>query len=137
MISLYDYTVSKLALADISSIDRFAKFTSHFDFFINSDLFHILLGYGFGYMHSPDGLSTLLVNTGLIGTCAFTMFFLYPVFKIPRNTDYRIGLFSALIISVILVLISVSEFYYIHMWFLGALAWHEYGKEQAVINVDS
>ena len=126
MSDLYGFTFSKFMIANMSSIDRFEKLTTHLSYFINSDILHIIFGYGFGYVRSTDGIATMLINTGLAGTFAFVAFLTYPIFKIRLNTDYRRGLAAAVIVLILLIFISVPEFYYIHIWFLAALLWYEY-----------
>jgi len=126
----YDMTINKFTLQNASGLIRYINFISSVTLFLNADIFHIVFGHGFGYIRSTDGFSTLLVNTGLLGLTAFSIFFLYPLIRMKYITDYRKGLSAAIIISIILLMISVPEFYYFHIWFLAALAWYEYYKDK-------
>lgn len=109
-----------------SSLERIFFFKSSFNYFLQSDIFHQMFGYGFGYIRSTDTFSTLLVNVGVIGTVVYIVFIIYPFVKIPLNSDYRRGLFMSSIVLLIITLISVTELYFYHIWFLAALSWHEY-----------
>jgi len=120
------FTFEKFSMINLSSIDRFAKFADHFLFFAQSDLLHVIFGYGFGYVRSTDGLATLLVNVGLLGTGLFTLFLIYPMLRMKVNTDYRRGLAASILATLAMIFASVSEFYYLQIWFLAALSWHEY-----------
>lgn len=122
----YDVTLKKLSLQDASGIDRYDNFSASVSFFLGADVWHQLFGHGFGYIRSTDGFSTLLVNTGAIGFLVFVFFFLYPVCRFRYDTPYRRGLASANIVIFVLIMISVPEFYYFHVWFFAALSWHEY-----------
>jgi len=128
------FTYDKFSLINMSSIDRFAKFTDHLRYFLDSDIFHILFGYGFGYFRSTDGITTLLLNIGLLGTAAFSAFILYPLIKIKINSDYRRGLAASLMVILPVMFISVAEFFYIQIWFFAALAWFEYYKDYGANN---
>jgi len=124
--SLADYTVTKLSLQNSSGIDRFDNLTSSLSLFAGSDFFHLLFGYGFGYIRSTDGFSTLLVNTGLFGLLMYGAFSLYPLLKLTYDSGYRKALLVSNVVLLILVMVSVPEFYYFHVWFLAALSWYEY-----------
>ena len=128
IVDVYEFTFSKFALEHNSGLMRFGFFKDTINYWADSDMFHILFGYGFGYVRSTDGISTLLFNTGLVGTIAFLLFFLYPVIKTESNSGYRKGIHSGIIISIVTILVSVSEFYYLHIWLFAAMAWAEYFK---------
>jgi hypothetical protein len=131
ILTLYKLYSLKFSLADQSGTDRFYNFHHSLMFFLNSDPFHFLFGYGFGLIRSTDGISTLLVNTGIIGTFLFILFFIFPVFKLKHFSDYRKGLSVAMIIVIISMLISVPEFYFFSTWFIAALLWHELYKDKS------
>lgn len=128
--ALYTATVTKLALQDASGIDRFENFSSALTLFGNTDFLHKLFGHGFGYIRSTDGFSTLLVNTGMVGFLAYSAFFLYPLFRLRYDSDYRRGLLAATIVLYVTIMVSVPEFYYLHVWFFAALVWWEYTRRQ-------
>ncbi len=130
LFDFYKYTYLKLSLQHVSGIDRFENFHNSLAFFFSSDVFHFLFGYGFGYIRSVDGFSTLLVNIGLVGFIAYVAFFAYPLLKLKYNSDYKKGLLVSNIVLMALIFISVTEFYCFHIWFLAALAWYEYLKEK-------
>ncbi|MCP4705379.1 MAG: hypothetical protein GY865_12305, partial [candidate division Zixibacteria bacterium] len=114
-----------------SGLTRYINFISSMTLFLNADIFHMTFGHGFGYIRSTDGFSTLLVNTGFLGLTAYCSFFLYPLFKLKYNSEYRKGLLVASIISIVLIMVSVPEFYYFHIWFFAALVWYEWYNEKS------
>jgi hypothetical protein len=124
--AFYTATVVKLTLQTASGIDRFENFSSALAMFRDTDILHQLFGHGFGYIRSTDGFSTLLVNTGAFGFLAYSAFFLYPLFRLRYDTDYRRGLFAATVVLYAIIMVSVPEFYYLHVWFFAALLWREY-----------
>jgi len=124
--AFYNATVIKLTLQTASGIDRFENFSSALALFRDTDLLHQLFGHGFGYIRSTDGFSTLLVNTGAVGFLAYSAFFLYPLFRLRYDTEYRRGLFAATIALYAIIMVSVPEFYYLHLWLFAALVWREY-----------
>ncbi len=127
---LTEFAVSKFKLEHMSGIDRMDNFSYSLSFFANSDPFHMLFGYGFGYVRSTDGFTTLLVNVGVVGTVLSLGFLLYPFFRMKCNTGYRRGLFVATVVEIVMILLSVTEFFYLHIWFIAALAWFEYWKDR-------
>lgn len=130
--AFYNVTIDKLTLQHASGLTRYFNFISALTLFLNADIFHMALGHGFGYIRSTDGFSTLLVNTGFLGLTAYCAFFLYPLFKLKYNSEYRKGLLVATVISIVLIMVSVPEFYYFHIWFFAALVWYEYYKEKSL-----
>lgn len=128
--AFYEMTIDKLTLQNASGLTRYINFVSSLTLFLNADIFHMALGHGFGYIRSTDGFSTLLVNTGFLGLITYCAFFLYPLLKLKYNSEYRKGLLVAMVISIVLIMVSVPDIYYFHIWFLAALAWYEYYKEK-------
>lgn len=124
--AFYNATVIKLTLQTASGIDRFENFSSALALFGGADFLHQLFGHGFGYIRSTDGFSTLLVNTGAVGFLAYSAFFLYPLFRLRYDTDYRRGLLAATVVLYAIIMVSVPEFYYLHVWYFAALVWREY-----------
>jgi len=127
----YRFTYLKLSLQHVSGINRFENLYNSLAFFFNSDVSHFLFGYGFGYIRSVDGFSTLLVNIGLVGFLAYTAFFTYPLTKLKYDSDYKKGLLVSNIVLMMMTYISVTEFYCFHIWFLAALTWYEFLKERS------
>jgi hypothetical protein len=117
-------------LENDSGATRSALFANSMNIFGNSNIVHQLFGHGFGYIRSTDGLATLLVNVGIIGTIAYLVFTLYPFFRMPCNTEYRKALLLGSIVTIVTSFVSVSEFYFLHTWFFTALAWHEFYREK-------
>lgn len=129
---LYDIVYKKLTIQDPSGIERYYLFFEHIKAWYNSNIINFLFGYGFGYARSTDGLSTLLFNIGLLGTLLYILFFLLPFFLITNRNVYIKGLCTSNFSLLFVILISVPEFYYPHIWFFNALLWHEYLKEKNV-----
>ena len=115
-------------MQDTSGIQRFTYFYNHFNAWIHSDIIHVLIGYGWGYVRSTDGLSTLLFNVGIIGLIIFSLFLILPYFLIKEKTDYIRGLYIANFSTLIVILLSVPEFYYPQIWLFSGLLWYEYLK---------
>ncbi len=128
--AFYDTTISKFTLQHASGLTRYINFISSVTLFLSADIFHMAFGHGFGYIRSTDGFSTLLVNTGVLGLTSYCLFFLYPLFKMKYNSEYRKGIMVATVVSIFLIMVSVPEFYYFHVWFFAALAWYEYYKDK-------
>jgi hypothetical protein len=129
----YTFIEAKLTLQNTSGIERFANFDKHFNAWYEASFINFLFGYGFGYVRSTDGLTTLLFNVGLIGLAVYILFFMLPYFMIRQKTDYIKGLYISNLSLLIVILISVPEFYYPHIWLFNALLWYEYLKEKQLI----
>jgi hypothetical protein len=111
--------LEKLTFNNLSGMQRIEFFGLSLEFFLTAPLPNQLFGIGFGYIRSTDFLSTLLVNTGLIGFLLFTGLFLYPILKLD-NRYVNVGLKSALIVIYVTMMIAVPEFAYLSVWlFLG------------------
>ena len=130
---LISYAIAKISLETVSGLGRFYSFYTHFNAWLHSDIFHIIFGYGWGYVRSTDGISTLLFNVGLIGTLAFISFLLLPYLFIEKNTHTK-ALFIANTVTCIIILISVPEFYYPHIWLFAALFWYKLIREKGYEN---
>jgi hypothetical protein len=55
---------------------------------------------------------------------------LYPFFKIRLNSDFRKILLVITVANLVMLLVSVSELFYLQVWFFAALTWHELYREQ-------
>lgn len=112
--------ISKLLQESDSGLDRFTSMFKHLVYFYDLPLPLMLTGMGFGFIRSPDLVSTLLVNTGIVGFLLFSILMLYPVFKLSNSSSRNIGLKSALVVTYFIMMTSVSEYAYPSLWlFLG------------------
>ena len=123
---LYMFVYEKINLVSASGIDRFRFFNDHFQIWLDSNIIHKIFGYGFGYFRSTDGFTTLLVNVGFFGLFSYCAFFILPYFLISSRSRYVCGLYIANLTLLIVILASVSEFFYPHIWIFNALLWYEY-----------
>lgn len=130
--AIYNIVYEKLTLQNISGIERYSFFYEHLNAWYHSNIINFIFGYGFGYARSTDGLSTLLFNIGLLGMLLYVLFFIFPFFLIKNKTIFIKGLYASNLTLLLVVLISVPEFYYPHIWFFNALLWNEYLKEKNV-----
>lgn len=107
---------------NVSSIDRIERFLYNIDYWMNLDIFHEMIGIGFGYIRSTDLFTTILINTGFIGFCIWSYFFLIKgfTFKIKSKNDFYNN--SILLVLYIVTMTSVPEFSFIHYWlFVGII----------------
>jgi hypothetical protein len=115
---------NKIAARDASGSERLGNTTAVMNLYESLPLASQLFGVGFGYVRSTDFVSTLLVNTGVIGLLAFSALYLYPVFKLGR-TEREIGLRAALLVIFVTAMISVPEFAYLSSWLFLGIAYHQ------------
>jgi len=106
-----------------SGIERYSSFEAGIRFFAGAPLLNQLFGLGFGYVRSTDMLSTLLINTGVIGFCVTAFIFFKPVFSLARGY-YQDGLRAGLIVVFATMMTSVPEFSYLSLWLFLGLAYH-------------
>jgi hypothetical protein len=81
-----------------------------------------IFGIGFGYIRSTDLFSTLLVNTGVVGTVFISTLMLYPAFRLdwdPRGMALR----QCCAATWTMMMVSVPEFAYLAPWTLVAMAY--------------
>ena len=123
---LYMLVYQKINLISDSGIERFTSFDNHLQIWLDSNIIHKIFGYGFGYFRSTDGFTTLLVNIGVFGLFSYCTFFILPYFLISSKSKYICGLYIANLTLLIIILASVSEFFYPHIWIFNALLWYEY-----------
>lgn len=95
-------------------------FKNHIDYIMGLDIMHKLFGIGFGYIRSADLLSTLLVNTGIVGVISFAYFYLKD-FKLKVRSFLDLGNNSILLVLFIISMIAVSEFSYLSFWLFVAI----------------
>lgn len=115
--------VDKLDGRSESGVERAGLFWSSFEMWKDASLANQLFGIGFGYIRSTDMFSTLLVNTGVVGTLSFTVIMLYPAFKLdwgPEGTALR----QCCVAIWAMMMISVPEFSYLAPWTFVAIAYN-------------
>lgn len=126
--SLVKETVAKLALESFSGEDRLGSFFTHINYWLEAPAHIIFFGIGFGSIRSPDFLSTLLVNCGLVGFFFVTAIFLYPVFKLS-STSRSNCLKCSLICIYFMLMTSVSEYSYAMPWIFLGMSYAELSKQ--------
>lgn len=99
---------------------RSYDFSNHVNYIMSLDIMHNLFGIGFGYIRSADLLSTLLVNTGIIGVISFTYFYLKD-FRLKIYSFGDLGNNSILLVLFIISMTAVSEFSYLSFWLFLAI----------------
>lgn len=99
---------------------RSYDFNNHINYIMSLDIMHNLFGIGFGYIRSADLLSTLLVNTGIIGVISFTYFYLKD-FRLKIYSFCDLGNNSILLVLFIISMTAVSEFSYLSFWLFLAI----------------
>jgi len=105
-----------------SGVERSGLFWSSFEMWQDGSLANQLFGVGFGYIRSTDLFSTLLVNTGVVGTLIFTVIMLYPAFKLDWEPQ-GIALRQCCVAVWVMTMISVPEFSYLAPWTFVAIAY--------------
>ena len=121
-------TAAKLALESFSGQDRLGSFLRHLNYWLDSPIHIKLFGIGFGAVRSADFLTTLLVNTGLVGFALFTVLFLYPAVQLGHSKD-KIALRSSLFSLYFMFLTSVAEYSYAIPWIILGIAYKEKSME--------
>ena len=117
-----EMVAKKLALENASGADRFSEFTNHLSFWLNGGFLLQIFGIGWGTIRSADMVSTLLVNSGLVGMACYLSLFLKPLVDIRRQQTDLVILFIGMLAVLIMLLVSVSEYSYLPTWvFLGIL----------------
>ncbi|MFM0322225.1 hypothetical protein [Caballeronia glebae] len=112
----------KLEAKTESGSDRGVLFLQSMQLWLNAAPLNQLFGIGFGYIRSTDLFSTLLVNTGVVGTIFISALMLYPAFKLdwdPRGMALR----QCCAATWTMMMVSVPEFAYLAPWTLVAMAY--------------
>ncbi|MFB8372558.1 hypothetical protein [Paenibacillus taichungensis] len=112
-----------------SGIQRSSSMFKHLEYFSHMPFFNKLFGVGFGYVRSTDLFSTLLVNSGILGFIFFSVFFLYPIFKLKRNY-FNDGLKISLLIIYVSLMLSVPEFSYLTTWLFLGIGYNQLAREK-------
>lgn len=126
--------ISKLTMSDISGSVRSTNFINHMSFYGDLPFLNKLFGVGFGYVRSTDFFSTLMVNTGLVGTLIFTFLFLYPVLKLGKDSLSKM-LKLILVIIYVSMMIAVPEFSYLSSWLFLGIAYNQIYKKRFYLKV--
>jgi hypothetical protein len=122
--------INKITLQNFSGTYRFESFIRHLNYYITDmNLWSQLVGLGFGTVRSTDLVSTLLINTGIIGFFIFTIAFFYPIFKLKNNYRNN-GIKISLIVIYVTAMISVPEFGYLSVWIFLGIAYHQLNFER-------
>lgn len=107
-----------------SGQERSQSMIDHAAAVFDGNLFRFFFGIGFGTIRSPDLLSTLLANSGIVGLGLYSAVMLAPVFLLPKS-PVKIGLQAVLWSIWVMEMLSVSEYAYLPPWFFVAMAyWH-------------
>ncbi|MDR5818480.1 MULTISPECIES: hypothetical protein [unclassified Caballeronia] len=113
---------NKLEQKDESGSDRALLFVESMRLWFHGTPMNQLFGIGFGYVRSTDLFSTLMVNTGIIGTIFISGLMLYPAFKL--DWDARgMALRQCCVATWTMMMVSVPEFAYLAPWTLVAMAY--------------
>lgn len=116
----------KLLGLDDSGSTRMELFSYHMGIFLKN----LFTGVGFGTLRSNDLLSMWCAQVGLIGMIPiiyyFTSRFIY-LFK-NRNEENNRGVFYLILTTIIILVTSVPEPYFIYMWIYMALGDSLYNK---------
>lgn len=114
--------LEKLMLENVSGIDRFYNFNTNLEFWLNSGIAVKLFGIGWGTVRSTDMLTTLLVNTGILGLFLWMSLFLKPLKAVKRTEPVSYILFLGLIVVLLILFTAVPEYSYLTTWmFLGII----------------
>ncbi len=120
--------VLKLLGLDDSGSTRVELFSHHMGVFLKN----ILTGVGFGTLRSNDLLSMWSAQVGLIGMVPLIYYFVSRVMYVFKNRDVGENrqVFYLLVTTVIILLTSVPEPYYIYTWIYIAMCESIYRKNE-------
>lgn len=99
-----------------SANDRLRFFMDNVDFLLSSNFLVWLFGIGYGYVRSPDLLSSFLVNTGLVGT-AFLLYIFCIVCARKTHSSELKTIKYILIVQILAMFVAVAELTYLPTWF--------------------
>jgi hypothetical protein len=114
--------LDKMDGKNVSGAERSSFFRASFDMWAGGSLANQLFGVGFGYIRSADLVSTLLVNTGIVGTVFVSGLILYPAFKLDWSAE-GMALRQVCVTTWVMMMISVPEFSYLAPWTFIAIAY--------------
>jgi hypothetical protein len=115
--------IGKLDGSSISETERSGYFGASMDMWLHGSLANQLFGVGFGYIRSTDLFSTLLVNTGVIGTALVTTIMLYPAFRLDWGPQ-GMALRQCCVATWVMMMASVPEFAYLAPWTFILIAYN-------------
>jgi hypothetical protein len=114
--------LDKLDGRNVSGSERSGFFLASMNMWEGGSIANQLFGIGFGYIRSTDLFSTLLVNTGLVGTVLVSALILYPAFKLDWSAE-GMALRQCCVVTWVMMMISVPEFSYLAPWTFIAIAY--------------
>ena len=101
-----------------SGMERMDRFITSLSAFFKS----YLLGVGWGSLRSTDLFSTLLAEVGLVGNILLHSYILKSFHKLLKiGTGEAKKLFMLQAVSLVILMVSVSEFYYFFIWIYWAM----------------
>jgi hypothetical protein len=118
---MYRFMVSD-KVGSASGTERSDNFWAAINMWLDGTVPNQLFGVGFGYIRSPDLFSTLLVNTGVIGTAFVAFVILYPAFKLDWEPQ-GMALRQCCVSTGVMMMVSVPEFAYLAPWTFIAMAY--------------
>jgi hypothetical protein len=119
--------VNKVEQSNLSGVERSANFLNSFQFYFKDmTIFEKIFGIGFGTIRSTDFISTLFVNSGILGLIIFLFLFLRPVIRSTLREN--LPLLLCLVFLTVGMLIAVPEFSFPSIWFVLGLAYREKNK---------
>ncbi|KAB7729363.1 hypothetical protein F5984_17215 [Rudanella paleaurantiibacter] len=120
---------AKLRQESDSGEDRIKTIIDNLIFYSDLPILTKLLGMGFGFVRSPEFLTTLLVNNGFLGILLFTGLVFYPIYKLKGADKRNKGLKYALWLNYIILFTSVSEFSYPSLWLILGISYNQIRAE--------
>jgi hypothetical protein len=116
---------SKFTKSSISGYERSTNATTTLNFFLDDfSIFQKVFGIGFGTVRSTDFISTLLVNSGILGLIVFLFLFTYPLFSKSFSLSKDVQFVIVFLLPAILL--AVPEFSILSLWyFLGSAYTHK------------
>lgn len=111
--------INKLKGEGISGSVRLANLKNNISEFLN----HFLVGEGFGVNRSSDLISTLLINTGVLGFSILSIWFLKITKLFNMQQKNKKNVRRVIAIVTVVMLISVPEPYYNFFWIIVAFCY--------------
>ncbi|WP_407431394.1 hypothetical protein [Arcticibacter sp.] len=124
--------IDKFTGSNQSGSERSGHFLSQYYFWKDQlSITGKLVGLGWGYVRSTDFFSTLLVNNGVLGLVAFTLFYFRHAFVQVKDAVFKKYYLIALTALFFILMGSVPEFAYLSLWiFLSLPYWVDREEKQ-------
>lgn len=104
-----------------SGLGRYSNLQQHLFYWLELDFIHELFGIGFGFVRSDDMITTLLINSGLLGFLLYS-FLMFKNFKFKNNRFVDINNSAIILVTFVLQMVAVPEFFFLSTWmFLGII----------------